>query len=200
MTSLSINSLWERVNAWRTTHGRSAWYLPIYLFRRHREKAFGRLPVRGRQSARRTTPDVRLVRVDSEHHKTELIDLYWRNPSKHLIAPDSRPMLDDLVASGVTYYLVLNESGTTVGAMGYREPDHVSMHIVTDYPARRQGFGLAAQTALESAVRDRGVTEIRSYVFADNARMISRYEADGWVRVDEYTDFGREIILFEKTL
>lgn len=193
-----IKSFLRRLERWRRAHGRALWYLPVYLLRLRKEQEFDQVPAGSTDPSDLECREVRLVPVETQEQRQRLLELYWRNPSKMMIAPDSEEKLAEAVASGIDYYLIHDESNQVIGALGHRPADHYLMHWVTDYSVRRTGFGVAAHVAAEDLVRSKGGSEMRCFVFEKNTRMIASCKNTGWEECGRDRQGEQRLIVFSK--
>lgn len=125
-------------------------------------------------------PEVSLTAVETDGQKDALIELFERNPSPFLAAPDTREALEKRIEKGIEYYLVHNSEGELVGARAFRVADNFMLHAVTDYQHRRKGYRLAASNALMDLLRQRGIRHLHANAIKANTRMLRGAESAGW--------------------
>ena len=144
-------------------------------------------------------PTVTLIPADNEDRLKEVVRVYTRHPSRLLIAPRKDAAIKELVAKGYEYYLVANESGLVVGAVGWHSCRAMVCHKVIDYRHRSRGYGIATSLALFSLLAKRGYRKCYSQVFKDNRRNISGllslgYKIDGEDPEGLYFLLSRDLI------
>jgi hypothetical protein len=129
-------------------------------------------------------PTVTLIPADTEDRLREVVRVYTRHPSRLLIAPHRYAAIIKLIAKGYEYYLVANDSGLVVGAVGWQSCRAMVCHKVIDYRHRSRGYGIATSLALFSLLAQKGYRKCYSQVFKDNRRNLSGllslgYKIDG---------------------
>ncbi|RLA39587.1 MAG: hypothetical protein DRR42_27010 [Gammaproteobacteria bacterium] len=124
---------------------------------------------------------VKLIFVDAtESLKSDLVDMYRRNPSPFVVGPKTRKELQRDLDKGFKYYLVRNSSGKTVGARAFDPKLSMLIGTVTDFDARGRGYQLHAGKMLRERLANEGVKEFRAVVIRTNTRIQRAMIAEGW--------------------
>lgn len=129
-------------------------------------------------------PMVTLIPADNEDRLSEVVRVYARNPSRMTIAPRSDEAIKRAVAKGYEYYLVTDDSGKVIGAVGWQPSRAMVCQRVIDFKNRSSGYGLASSLALLTLMAKKGYRKTHGQVFKNNRRALSAalsigYKVDG---------------------
>lgn len=126
-------------------------------------------------------PVVKVVPVESgREHGSALVDLYARNPSPFVNGPTTMARLEQKLADGMRYFLVLNENDDVVGARAFDPAKQLLMSTVTEFRFRGRGYQAAAGYKVYSLLAEEGYREFRSAFLRSNTRIRRSLIARGW--------------------
>ena len=118
-----------------------------------------------------------------------------RSLRRYIGAPTTRLLVADGARGALSgYALIAFRQGSTLARL---------YSIAVDHAAAGTGLGRALLADAETAARTRGCRALRLEVRADNARAITLYARNGYVRfgeIDDYYEDGAAALRFEKTL
>ena len=118
-----------------------------------------------------------------------------RSLRRYIDAPTTRLLVADGPRGALSgYALIAFRQGSTLARL---------YSIAVDRAAAGAGLGRALLAAAEAAARTRGCRALRLEVRADNARAITLYARNGYIRfgeIDDYYEDGAAALRFEKAL
>ena len=154
---------------------------PGLVLRKLRERRRANSSPKSRLIATDQLPEVVLQLAngdDSLEH--DLLEMFQRNPSPMVIAPETAEGLQAEMARGTQYYLVLDQGDTLLGCLGWQQPRSRVVHIIVDYKARSRGLALAAVRELLRMKRNAGVGWAFTQVFRENWRAYNLMQSLGF--------------------
>lgn len=162
------------------------WILrPVLAFRRIREMRWIRTagPVRNDLPLDHL-PKLELVLAETEAQLKKVVGIYKRCPSSLNIPPRSMSKLREFIADNKEFYLVRNEEGVDVAAIGWIVDKDMAAYLAADYKFRRGGIGLATKIALLDLKRSQGVKRAYGQILRSNSRYLSTNLSLGY-KIDE---------------
>lgn len=175
-----MNNILKTVKHWL------GWILrPGLAYRRIRERKW----VGAKKEIRTDLPLENLPLVVAVLAKTpeqlqEVLGIYQRCPSELVKAPRSMAKLKEHIAKSREFYLIKNEAGENVAAIGYNRGKDMMGYLAVEYRYRRGGIGLAASLAIQELKRSQGLRRINGQILRKNTQYLSTTLSLGW-QIDE---------------
>ncbi len=136
-------------------------------------------------------PKLELVLAETEDQLKKVVGIYKRCPSSLNIPPRSMAKLREHIAMNKEFYLVRNEQGENVAAIGWIVDQDMAAYLASEYKFRRGGIGLATKIALLDLKRSQGVKRAYGQILRKNTRYLSTnlslgYKIDEELSTEEY--------------
>lgn len=162
------------------------WILrPRHSFRRIREMRWinAEKPVRS-DLPLDNLPQLDLILAETEDQMEEVVGIYKRCPSSLNIPPRSLAKLKEHIALNKEFYLVRNQQGDYVAAIGWVVDKSIMAYMAVEYQFRRGGIGLATNIAMMDLKRRQGVERVYGQVLRKNTQYLSTCLSMGF-KIDE---------------
>lgn len=129
-------------------------------------------------------PKLDLVLAETEAQMKDVVGIYKRCPSSLNIPPRSLAKLKEHIAMNKEFYLVSNEQGDNVAAIGWVVDKSIMAYLAVEYKFRRGGIGLATNIAMLDLKRRQGVKQVFGQILRKNTQYLSTCLSMGF-KIDE---------------
>ncbi len=158
---------------------------PVELQRKLRERWRARQPAKPHTSPLDGLPAVELQLANNrESDRRTVLELFQRNPSPMVIAPQDKMALDREIEAGNEYYLIRDTRGITVGCLGWKVPKALLLHIIIDFDHRSGGLALAAVRELLLLKQKQNQATAYTQVYRSNWRALNLMHSLGFSELD----------------
>lgn len=132
--------------------------------------------------------DVEVIPVESDEKlQDKLVAMYMDNPSPYVHGPKTIEQLQEKLAHGIQFFLIVNSKGECVGARAFDANRKTLQNAVTDFHHRGNGYQLASGPKIRELLAKEGHTEFHVTVLRTNTRVLRTMQAAGW-EIEPHSD------------